>query len=231
MTEIRGLLFDKDGTLFDFQRSWGGWAAALMLELAGGDVAKADDLADRAGLDRQAAVFLPHSPIIAGTIDESVTVLLPGLPGMEAPALRALIIERSLTLEPVQAAPLAGLLARLGGAGLALGVATNDAEEAARAQLDGLGVLDAFAIVIGADSGHGAKPAPGQCLAFAEHVALAPQQIAMIGDSTHDLYAGRSAGMTTIAVLTGLAREAELAPFADVVLPDIGHLPRWLGLG
>ena len=34
--------------------------------------------------------------------------------------------------------------------------------------------------------------------------------------------------MQTVAVLTGLAETAQLAPYADVVLPDIGHLPAWL---
>jgi len=50
----------------------------------------------------------------------------------------------------------------------------------------------------------------------------------MVGDSTHDLIAGRAAGMKTIAVLTGMAGPADLAPLADAVLPDIGHIPGWL---
>ena len=50
----------------------------------------------------------------------------------------------------------------------------------------------------------------------------------MVGDSRHDLIAGRAAGMQTVGVLTGMAELADLAPFADVVLPDIGHLPLWL---
>jgi phosphoglycolate phosphatase len=50
----------------------------------------------------------------------------------------------------------------------------------------------------------------------------------MVGDSRHDLEAGRSAGMRTVAVLTGIAGAAELAPLADVVLTDIGALPDWL---
>ncbi|MFM2354690.1 MAG: hypothetical protein RLZZ528_426, partial [Pseudomonadota bacterium] len=29
MTEIRGLLFDKDGTLFDFMATWGQWTRSL----------------------------------------------------------------------------------------------------------------------------------------------------------------------------------------------------------
>jgi phosphoglycolate phosphatase len=34
--------------------------------------------------------------------------------------------------------------------------------------------------------------------------------------------------MRTIAVLTGIAKHEELAPHADVVLPDIGAIPGWL---
>ena len=50
----------------------------------------------------------------------------------------------------------------------------------------------------------------------------------MVGDSRHDLEAGRAAGMRPVAVLTGIARAADLAPHAEVVLPDIGALPAWL---
>jgi len=50
----------------------------------------------------------------------------------------------------------------------------------------------------------------------------------MVGDSLHDLHAGRAAGMQCVAVLTGVAEAAELGPAADIVLPDIGHLAAWL---
>ncbi|MEC9104658.1 MAG: HAD hydrolase-like protein, partial [Pseudomonadota bacterium] len=55
-----------------------------------------------------------------------------------------------------------------------------------------------------------------------------PAHVAMVGDSTHDLIAGRAAGMVTVAVLTGLADAETLGPHADVVLPHIGHIPGWL---
>ena len=61
---------------------------------------------------------------------------------------------------------------------------------------------------------------------------LDPARVAMVGDSRHDLEAGRAAGMRTVAVLTGVARREDLEPHADVVLADIGALPGWLsGLG
>ena len=49
-----------------------------------------------------------------------------------------------------------------------------------------------------------------------------------MGASGQELVAVRAAGMKTVAVLTGMAGPAELAPLADAVLPDIGALPGWL---
>ena len=88
--------------------------------------------------------------------------------------------------------------------------------------------FDAFDFIAGYDSGHGAKPGPGQLLAACAHLGIAPEETLMVGDSSHDLMAGRAIGAGTIGVLTGLASEEQLAPLADAVLPDIGHLPDWL---
>ncbi|MEO0380084.1 MAG: HAD-IA family hydrolase, partial [Pseudomonadota bacterium] len=80
----------------------------------------------------------------------------------------------------------------------------------------------------GFDSGHGGKPAPGQLLAFCEAMDLPPEAVLMVGDSLHDLHAGRAAGMRCVAVLTGMATAKELAPHADMVLAHIGEIPGWL---
>ncbi len=50
----------------------------------------------------------------------------------------------------------------------------------------------------------------------------------MVGDSTHDLVAGRAAGMLAIGVLTGMAARSDLDPYADLVLNDIGEIPALL---
>jgi len=91
-------------------------------------------------------------------------------------------------------------------------------------------VREHFDFIAGFDSGHGAKPGPGMLLAFARACGLAPHQVLMVGDSRHDLAAGRAAGMPTLAVLTGVAEAGDLADLADAVRPDIGHLPDLLGL-
>jgi phosphoglycolate phosphatase len=120
------------------------------------------------------------------------------------------------------------MIAALKERGVVLGVMTNDAELSARAHLESAGVLDGFAFVAGFDSGYGAKPDPDPLLAFCKAAGVDPSRAAMVGDSEHDLVAGRAAGMRTLAVLTGMAGADELSPHADAVLPDVGHIPAWL---
>ena len=229
--DIRGLLFDKDGTLFNFQATWGGWASDLVRDLAGGEPRLAGELADRIGLDLDQRLFRPGSLAIAGTSDKVAAALVPALPAFDHDTLLEHLISRSREAIPVPVVPLAPFMARLRQAGYILGVATNDVESGARSQLAGADLLDAFAVVIGADSGYGAKPAPGQCLAFCAATGLMPGQVAMIGDSTYDLHAATAAGMIPVGVLTGPASMEDLAPHAAAVLADIGQLPGWLGMG
>jgi phosphoglycolate phosphatase len=223
---IRGVLFDKDGTLFGFQESWAPPFAGLLADLSGGDAALAERLARAAGYDRGAAAFEPHSVVIAGTLQEVAGVLAPHLPGRStgAVAARLEVWATGATMAPVT--ELGAFADGLRAAGLLLGVATNDSESAARAHL--AAHLHRFDYIAGYDSGHGAKPGPGMIAAFCRAVSLAPAQVAMVGDSLHDLAAARAAGVAAVAVLTGVAGRETLAPHADVVLESIRDLPRWL---
>ncbi len=228
MGAIRGLVFDKDGTLFDFRATWGGWSQALLLELSGGDSARAAALGQVIGFDIATGVFAPDSCVIAHTPAEIADAMMPSLPGVDRAALVARMSSLASETAMVQATALVPLFARLKRDGLSIGLATNDFEAPARAHLAQVGITAFFDFVAGFDSGHGAKPEPGPLLAFATDRGLFPHEVAMVGDSVHDLVAGRAAGMSTVGVLTGIASAQDLAPHADVVLPDIGHLPDWL---
>lgn len=228
MTQIRGILFDKDGTLFDFMATWGTWTRGLLEDLSGGVADHAAQLAQAIGYDPTTGQFASGSPVIAHTTAEIAAELLPFLPSANPATLLTRMNTLAAEAHLVEAVPLRPLLQALRDRGFHLGLVTNDAEMPARAHLRQSGVDDLFAFVAGFDSGHGAKPAPGPLLAFARAVGLAPEEIVMVGDSRHDLVAGRAAGMRTAGVLTGPAVAGDLAPLADVVLPDIGHLPLWL---
>lgn len=228
VTAIQAILFDKDGTLFDFMATWGAWTRNLIADLAAGSGQNADLLARAVGYDLGSGTFDPESPVIAHTPGDIAAALLPHLPGSNPVSLvgRMNALASEATLAP--AVPLVPLLGHLKARGLKIGLATNDAEAPARAHLAQAGVADFFDFVAGWDSGYGAKPGTGQMMAFAEQSGVAAARVVMVGDSRHDLVAGRAAGMRTVGVLTGPARAEDLAFLADAVLPDIGHLPGWL---
>lgn len=228
MGRIRGILFDKDGTLFDFRATWSAWSRRLLLELAAGAGAAPETLGRAVGFDLATGSFAPDSAVIAHTVPEIAALLLPHLPGMTAEALVERMNALSTEAEPVPAVPLLPLFQRFRAMGLRIGLVTNDGEVPARAHLAWAGVEGFFDYVAGFDSGHGAKPDPGPLLAFARAEGLDPSEVVMVGDSRHDLIAGTAAGMPVVAVLTGVAEADELAPLADAVLPDIGHLPDWI---
>jgi phosphoglycolate phosphatase len=228
---IRAILFDKDGTLFDFAATWEAWAAQVLMRIAAGDAAQAQALGAQIGFDLDTRRFAPDSIVIAGTPGEVVAALLPHLPGRDAGALLDLLNDEAGLAPQAQAVPLAPLLDELRAGGLKLGVMTNDSEAVARAHLEEAGVTDRFDFIAGFDSGYGAKPMPEPLLAFCDAVAVPPAAAIMVGDSTHDLIAATRAGMGRIAVLTGMAGAEALAPHAEAVLPDIGHLPAWLAQG
>lgn len=229
MERFDAILFDKDGTLYDFQASWGGWGTSLVGSLADGDPVLAEVLAAELDLDLMARRFAPESVVVAGTASDIARALHPHLSGdLSVSELLTQIDAAATAVELAEAVPLAPFLAVLRNRGLALAVVTNDSVAPARAHLKRTGVLEAFAFVAGYDSGHGAKPAPDPLLAACAALSVAPERTLMVGDSRHDLLAGRAAGMSTVGVLTGLATADDLAPLADAVLPDIGHLPAWL---
>ena len=64
--------------------------------------------------------------------------------------------------------------------------------------------------------------------AFCRSLNLKPREVAMIGDSTHDLIAAKKAGLYAIGVLTGVAKRSELELYADKILKSIKDLPIFL---
>lgn len=228
LTKVDGVLFDKDGTLFEFQATWAVWARQTIEDLSDGDSALCAELAQALGFDLESNLFAPDSPIIAASVQEIAEQIQQVLPDRSVADIEQELAISAQTAPLAPAVPLAAFLEELKGLGVAVGVMTNDAESVAHAQLKQAGVFEQFDFVAGYDSGYGAKPSPDPLLAFASKMNLSPDRILMVGDSTHDLVAGRAAGMKTVAVLTGVALEEELSPYADVVFPNIGHIPGWL---
>ncbi|MEM9210490.1 MAG: HAD family hydrolase [Pseudomonadota bacterium] len=226
---IKAILFDKDGTLFHYAATWGAWARSTLMHLTDGDADLARRMGWEVGYRWDSDDFVSGSPIVHGEAEEINRIWQASLPGLSVEEINRVALHY---IHNTAAAPVGDLNAILGGlvdAGFVLGVATNDFEEGAHKQLGDHGASGHFAFIAGYDSGYGAKPEPGQILGFADHVGIDAMAVAMVGDSTHDLHAAARANVgLKVGVLTGPAVEADIADAADVVLPDISHLERYL---
>ncbi len=233
-SSIRAVLFDKDGTLIDFRATWLPAYEKLVGELFAAEGAAADALLAAGGYHRASGRIDPRSVLAAGTNAE-IAALWAGLVGIADVAALAERIDlgfqahaRAAGLVPVT--DLAALFGRLRGRGFGLGVATNDSERALKDQLDLLGIAGLVDFAAGYDSGHGAKPDPGMVDAFCARLGVAPREVAVVGDSRHDLDMARAAGAgLAIGVLTGASPRAELAAHADHILDSVAELESLLG--
>jgi phosphoglycolate phosphatase len=233
MTRIQGVLFDKDGTLIDFTGTWRGLVEDMIADYADSDEALAESLGLAVGYDRSTGLFLPGSPIVADTTAVVADLMAALLPGRSASDIEADANARAAALGgergPMPVPGLRAALALLQNHNLHLGIATHDSERAARQHAKSLNIADLIKFYAGYDSGYGLKPGPGMPTAFCAAHGLMPERIIMVGDSLHDLEAGRSAGAAAVVgVLTGPATEAELAPHADIVLPSVADLPAYI---
>ena len=225
---LHGILFDKDGTLIDFNGTWGPTTVKVFQHLTKGDPVMLAELAAVNHFDLATQTFAPTSPFIAGSSDYYGPLWAKVLGRTDLAALKTemdlkLAEEGVIHLAPI-GDPVA-IVAALHARGARLGLATNDSEGAGRRQVTALGLAPYIDFIVGYDSGHGAKPLPGMVEAFAAFTGLAPATIALVGDSIHDLHAARAAGAVAIAVLSGPAGRAELEAHADHILDDISQLP------
>ena len=205
-----------------------------MTALAGGDRARLERLMLVSEYIEEERRFRPTSPLIAGSSAHYGPLWAEALGREPGEALYGEMDELFRLGGLRHLAPIgmpAAILQELAGRGLHLGIATNDAEASAHAQANALGISDLMSFVAGYDSGFGGKPDPGMVTAFVQHHGLAPSEVALIGDSTHDLVAARAAGVIAVAVLTGplgAAARPEIEPHADYVLDSIADLAAWL---
>jgi phosphoglycolate phosphatase len=106
--------------------------------------------------------------------------------------------------------PYPGIGPLLAGASRTLAVLTNKPGEMARKILDGLGLLQRFAVVLGGDEAP-RKPDPTGLLEIMARAGATPAETVLIGDSRHDVETARRAGVPVVAVVWGLASREELA--------------------
>ncbi len=229
---IKGVLFDKDGTLIDVHATWVPIYRAVLKDMLGLDEASAEAMMTTAGYDPERQTFRAGSVLAGGTTGELVDQWWPGLDAEERAArihtldhgYAHLVREKLSPLMPIEP-----ILSELKAMGLLLGVGTNDTQHSARDHMAHIGVIEHFEDIIGADTVPVPKPSGNMIRRFAEITGLHVSEIAMVGDNHHDMEEARNGGAgLAIAVLSGNAAHEDIAHLADYTLDSVADLPALL---
>ncbi|QGQ93579.1 HAD family hydrolase [Paenibacillus psychroresistens] len=218
---IRGLLFDKDGTLMSFITFWGKWCERLLYhfqdQLANCQVRIPEDWAQRIfGIvyDKYGAIidYDRSGPLAMATTNDILAILCWHAYRFGLPWHQAMLIAQASQkttdaemnqLRPAQA--LAGLLPFLEQCRLhklPLAVVTADDTTSAELHLEWMGIRAFFQTVIGHDQVILGKPNSEMVELACERLQLKPSEVAIIGDTDGDMYMGKAAGVAlTIGIL------------------------------
>ena len=229
---IRGILFDKDGTLIEVNDTWVPIYRLVLQDQFGVDLEGAELLMEQVGLDRATQRFKANSILAAGTTRDLVDAWWPDLDA-EGKREKVRVLDHDYgalvknSLKPLL--DLEPLFLELKAMGIVLGVGTNDSHVSARNHMAHIGVVEHFADIIAADTVEVPKPSGNMIRRFAEVTGLSTHEIAMVGDNSHDMEEARNGGAgLAIAVLTGNAEARHIAHFADHTIASVADLPRLL---
>jgi phosphoglycolate phosphatase len=225
---IRGVLFDKDGTILDYWATWVPINRRAALWVAGGNAALAGELLLLGGHDPLTDRVAPGAPLAAGDFLD-IAQAFAAHPDVGAAGELVAGIERIFceggAEHSVLIAGARETLVELRQRGLSLGLATNDSVAGIEASLAKHDVLDLFDFCAGCDSGFGAKPDPRMAAGFCQATGIGRGEVAVVGDAVHDLAMGRAAGVgLNVGVLSGTRGRGDLEALADRIVGDVTEL-------
>lgn len=231
------IIFDKDGTLIDFNFMWGEWATYLADELSRLCRRQVhESLYLALGYDIQNKKVLANGMLASNTMEslyqETIMVIQSlgfGIKGSEQ------IVKESWHIpDPVlMAKPFTDLYELFGGIrsqGIKIAIATADDRISTQAFIQAFDLEQFIETIVCADDGIPSKPNADMALEISKRINIAPQNIMAIGDTISDLKMARSAGAgLAVGVLSGVSSTQDLLPHADLLIESIEELPVYLG--
>jgi len=215
--QMRGVLFDLDGTLIDSAP-----------DLAGA----ANRLRSDHGLEPLPLELL--RPMVGSGARGMVGVAFGAVPGEpQFESLRDAFLahyERGLLEKTHPFDGIAAMLSALEAAGIPWGIVTNKATRFTTPIVAGLGLVQRAAVVVCGDTTPYAKPHPEPLLHAARAMGLAPQDVVYVGDDLRDAQAAQAAGMAMVVATWGYLGLGEPAHSwgADALVDAPAQLLDWL---
>ena len=212
--EIDGIIFDKDGTLMEFQSFWLPVTYRVISKLCNEYELNAvikKECINALGIDENDCID-PEGQLAIGTYATISTSLRNVL-------LREEESEKQTCHFTTDLKQLCDCLQKKN---IHIAVATTDNLEVTQRCLK-QGEMN-VEVISASDSSIPKKPDTSLIQYLAEIWDTTCEKIVMIGDTPNDLRFAKKAGAKTIGVLSGVSNEQLLLPYADCILNNIGEL-------
>lgn len=114
--------------------------------------------------------------------------------------------------------------------GLKWGVVTNKRQRFTLPLMDALKLSERAACIVSGDSTANPKPHPEPMLMACQQAGVRPENCVYIGDASHDIAAGKSANMKTLAALYGYLKDGDQPENwgADALIEHPEQLLHWI---
>jgi len=218
------LLFDLDGTLID---SVPDLARALNRTLEELDLPRYDEEMIRGWVGNGAAMLVKRGLAGKREVGDEVVERLHGEALKRFLEHYAAVLNEATGLYPEVKETLEALESR----GYRMAIVTNKPAQFVGPILGNLGIERHFELIVGGEDLPWKKPSPLPLLYACDRLKVPAEKAAMIGDSSNDILAAKSAGIPVIAVAYGYNYDRpirELGP--DAVAERFGEIPGILGM-
>jgi phosphoglycolate phosphatase len=230
--KAQAIIFDKDGTLIDFDAMWGGWVLYLaeQLQLVSG-LNVCNTLCEAMGYDRASKKVLAHGRMAASPMAQlyQLTIEVMQSQGMSESAAKRAVKEGWCIPDPValakQFTDTRALFNSLHKQNIRVAIATSDDRAPTQALIEAFDIEEFITTMVCADDGIPAKPEPDMVLAICKRMQVDPSKVMVVGDTTADLKMARAAGAgLVVGVLSGVSSSSDLIHHADVLIESIDEL-------
>ncbi|MEL7649711.1 MAG: HAD family hydrolase [Sedimentibacter sp.] len=231
---IKGILFDKDGTIIDFSlwRNAGiNTVATIMKEQGLEDAMIERSLQRSIGITEKgvepfgALAYKTHEDVAAEI--HFILSKYKKIDFMDFKVHVAELLRNEVLRDDVEfreTTDLRTLFGHLKDNGIKVGLATADSYQSAMHMVNKLNHHDLYDFFGSYDGVMKPKPNKDMCVRFCEMYGFKPYEVAIVGDSHNDMLFARNSGAIGVGVLSGVSSKINLKDTADIIIPSVDSL-------
>ncbi|MGD9567237.1 MAG: HAD family hydrolase [Sedimentibacter sp.] len=231
---IKGILFDKDGTLIDFSL----WRDAgiktiqtIMDEYNLNSDKLFKELQKSIGITENgvepfgALAYRSHEDLACELhfiLNKHKNIELDTFKTHVVELLRKEVLRDNVEFKEI--ADIKKLYEHLNSNGIKMGLATADSMQSAMHMINKLDLNESFDFIGAYDGIMKRKPHKDMCERFCSMYNLNPSEVAIIGDTYNDMMFAKNSGSIGVGVLSGVSSKINLKDIANVIIPSVEYL-------